>query len=119
MKKLLILLLLSLPLISKSQTVNVWNGINNENHYQIRIEQKHDHSNKGVFEFTIDDLNTREMDYYVFGTWTQIEEGIFACKVKEGNRPELFPEQFIVKRHKSYDHYGIELNYKGRFILYQ
>ena len=117
MKLKLTLLVLLFPLISKSQTVNVWNGINNENHYQIRIEQKHDHSNKGVFEFTIDDLNTREMDYYVFGTWTQIEEGIFACKVKTGNKPELFPKQFIVKRHQSYDYCGIELKYTGRFIL--
>lgn len=117
MKKLLILLLLSLPLISKSQTVNVWNGINNETHYQIRVEQKAEYSSKGVFEFTVDNLNTNEMDYYVFGTWKQVENGIFVCKIKTGNNYSLFPKQFIVKRHQSYDNHGIELKYVGRFIL--
>lgn len=117
MKKLLILLLLSLPLISKSQTVNIWNETNNDVHFQIRVEQKYNHSSKGVFEFTIDNLNTNEIDYYVFGTWKQVENGIFVCKVKTGNKPELFPKQFIVKRHQPYDYCGIELKYTGRFIL--
>lgn len=117
MKKLLILLLLSLPLISKSQTVNVWNTMNGDIHFQIRVEQKAEYSSKGVFEFTIDNLNTNEMDCYVFGTWKQVSTGIFVCEVKTGNKPELFPKQFIVKRYQPYDYCGLKLEYTGRFIL--
>jgi hypothetical protein len=115
MKKILLLLLL--PLFSNAQTVSVWNTKANETHYQIRIENKTDNDTHGVFEFTIDELNTNELDYYVWGKWTLIDRGVYECKVKIGNRKDIFPKKFIVKRGESFEYNGIYIKWDGRYLL--
>ena len=115
MKKILLLLLL--PLFSNAQIVSVWNTKANETHYQIRIENKTDNDTHGVFEFTIDELNTNELDYYVWGKWTLIDRGVYECKVKIGNRKDIFPKKFIVKRGESFEYNGIHIKWDGRYLL--
>jgi hypothetical protein len=114
MKKILLLLL---PLFSNAQTVSVWNTKANETHYQIRIENKTDNDTHGVFEFTIDDLYTNHLDYYVWGKWTLIDKGVYKCKVKVGNRKDIFPKTFIIKRGESFEYNGIYIKWDGKYML--
>ena len=45
------------------------------------------------------------------------DRGVYECKVKIGNRKDIFPKKFIVKRGESFEYNGIYIKWDGRYLL--
>ena len=115
MKKLLILSLILIPVLTSAQKVMVWKSTINDVHFHIRLEnsdKKH-----GPFEFMMDDLLTNPIDYYAWGKWRQINDSVYLCTVKTGNYLDMFPKKFILKRDTSFIYLKEEILYNGNYNL--
>jgi hypothetical protein len=104
MKKLVLILLL-LPTLGKAQTTMVWESKIHNIYYHIELEQT-----TNVFQFTISDPTIgEEIDYWVTGLWTQLNDGSYQCYVRKGQNKNEFPKLFRITPGKSFQ-------YKGKYI---
>ena len=104
MKKLVLILLL-LPTLGKAQTTMVWESKINNIYYHIELEQT-----TNVFQFTISDPTIgEEIDYWVTGLWTQLNDSTYQCYIRHGQYKNEFPKLFRITPGKSFQ-------YKGKYI---